>query len=363
MPTATLSSHTLRCRLAATAVDIAAGVIRGCTVAKSGVQATGKFVWLDAKGEITADEDAMKSEVPIFTDETTLTTLMAAAKVAGKRIKVREDHADEIGARAGYADAFIQAGDRVSADVHLFKSYRNRETVLETADQTPEEIGLSIDIEPTFELKDDRALMRVKVLNAVDVVDRGALTPDGLLLSARVDTARKSDAPEILTPVKMAATSPTIDELNASIAKTNEGYAALSSQVANITAALAKLTAPPATPAAAAPAPDAAMAAVNEVKTQLAAMNEKLTQMKKEKALLGFRGSSDERAKLASATVEEIEKAASEKKNYLQLVAERAESAKCKKSEAHVWVMKNHAAEYKSHLVYKGIVKDADIAA
>lgn len=342
MSTATLeASHKLRGQFFAESVDVANGIIRGATVAKSGVQATGK-IYTSPSG----------TEYPVFTDETTLTTLMAAAKDAGKRVKVREDHLDEPGARAGYSFEFKQTEDgRVIADIQLFKSYENRALMLETAIETPEEIGLSIDFLPRFEVRDGKAFLRVDELNAVDIVDEGAITPDGLFLSASVDTGRKV---EKSVPITMA--SPTPEEIMSAIGALSKTVGTLATSVSETQAALTKLTAAPAAPAAD-PKVAEALAAANEAKTQLAALQTSVVQMKKEKALLGFRGSSEERAKLASATVEEIETAAAGKKDYLALVAERAATAKCKKSEAHVWVMKNHKAEYAEHLAAKGVVK------
>lgn len=361
MSTATLeANHTLRCRLAAEAVESETGVIRGCTVAKAGVQATGKFVMLDAAGAITRDEEQCKSRLPVFTDAKTLDTLMTAAKAAGKRVKMREDHDDSVGARAGYVADFkrITSGDedRVVTDLHIFKSYRNRNVMLETAQETPEEIGLSIDFTPSFELAGDRALMRVSELHAVDIVDEGAITPDGLLLSAGVDSVQKSESDKISDsnpPEKMA--SPSLEEIMASVS-------ALAASLKECQAGIAKLSTPPATPT-----PDpAAMAAVNELKTQLAAQAETskantaaIAQMKKEKALLGFRGTEAEKIALSAAPIEDIEKLTQGKKSFLQLVDERVASAKCKRSEANLWVMKNHRAEYAEHLSAKGIFDPA----
>jgi hypothetical protein len=103
----------------------------------------------------------------------------------------------------------------------------------------------------------------------------------------------------------------------------------------------------PATPAAD-PKAEEALKAANEAKEQLAAQKQEIVQMKREKALLGFRGSSEERAKLATAAPEEIEKVASEKKDYLALVADHQTSAKCDRVAAHDYVRKNHKAEYRA---------------
>lgn len=354
MATTTLKSeNSLHCQMSAEAVDTTEGVMRGCTVAKSDVRASGKFMFLDAKGHLTWDEELAVKKYPVFTDAKTLETLMSAASAAGKRLKVREDHVDEVGARAGYADKFKLTDDgRVIADIHLFKSYRNRDVVLETSRDTPESIGLSIDFEPRYDLVEGRAMMRVSVLNAVDIVDEGAITPNGLLLNAGVDSDEKTVTPPIQPPEKMAAT---LDDIMTQLTEMKTGQAALAKTVG-------ELQAKSAASATTDPKVDEALKAANEAKTQLATVNASLAQMKKEKALLGFRGTATELAALSTSSAEDIEKLNAGKKDYLTLVAARVESTKCKRSEAHIWVMKNHQAEYATHLSAKGVVR-ANMAA
>lgn len=176
------SDERTRYQLRAEKIDVANNVIRAATVAVAGVRATGKTVMLDKSGGRTLDEKLCARRLPIFTDEKTLETLMAAAAASdGKRVKCREDHVDAVGARAGFANNFKRVGDRVVADVTLFESYANRAIVLETAERAPQQIGLSMDFEPDFEILGDRALIRVRSLSAVDIVDAGAVTPNGLL--------------------------------------------------------------------------------------------------------------------------------------------------------------------------------------
>ncbi len=180
-PVTMSAEHRSRLTLKAERVDTAGGVLHGVTVAVAGVQALGKYVFLNQAGAVTRDPKQAVKKLPIYTDEKTLSTLMSAVSDAGGRLKVREDHDDSIGARAGFADSFaLSKNGTVTADIHLFESYRNRPVVIETAEKTPDKIGLSIDFEPTFELAGDKALMRVASIEAVDVVDAGAITPNGL---------------------------------------------------------------------------------------------------------------------------------------------------------------------------------------
>jgi hypothetical protein len=362
MPTAKKTDHTLRCLLSAERVETDLGIIRGCTVAKSGVVATGKVVLLDKAGMITQDEELCAKRLPVYTDEKTLSTLMAAASAAGPRVKTREDHDDSIGARAGFADAFKLAGDRVVADIHLFASYRNRDVVLDTANATPDEIGLSIDMKPVFEIAGDKAMMRIEKLYAVDIVDEGAITPGGLLLSAGVDTEEKERATEKNSANTTTDMPPTNEEIMNALGN-------LTKTVGECMAQMSKLAAP------AAPAGDG-----DELKAQLKAVREdlgkltasaketagQLASIKKERALLGFRGTPGERAQLAaSGTAEDIEQLNAKKKDYLTLVREYAAANKCLLSAAHGAVQKTDEgrAAYRLHLSARGVTGRETMAA
>lgn len=360
---ATRFDHGLRTVLSADKVERAAGVIRGATVAKAGVEATGKIVMLDARGQVTRDETLCAKTLPVFTDGETLKTLMAAAAAGGGRFKSREDHDDAIGARAGYTTGFRLDGDRVAADVHLFASYRNREIVLEAADLTPEEIGLSIDFTPRYEIANGRALMRVVTLHGVDIVDEGAITHGGMFYSAGVDSARKGFSAELKTPNPM-----TIEELAAQVTK-------LSAAIESCSAQLTKMSSvtPPA------PAKDEELSALRKSNEKLAAdvaaTNEKLKALaddrareRRERSLMGFRGSETERAQLAASdkTAEDIAQLNAQKKTYMQLVADlRASNTKLSAADAHDAVRRTTEGQtaYALHLSSKGITPRTTMAA
>ncbi len=345
-------SHDLRLRLSAGKIDAQTGVIYGVTVGKANVQAEGKFIYLDAVGNIVRDPKLGKKKLPVFTDERFLETLMAAAQDAGGKLKARSDHSDLLQDRAGYAQLFRRTDGAVICDLMLNDSYRDRAIVLETAAKTPDQIGLSIDFVPDFEIAGDKALMRVIELVAVDIVDAGAITPGGLFLSRSVDNSSRVTA-EKSQPTTQLTMLP--EEIMAEMKKMSESYAA---GIAECKAAIAKLSAP-----VTAPAENAVLSAVNELKTQLSGVTSELTKMKREKALLGFRGTQADLVKLATGSPEDIESFSIAKKTYLQLVAERATTEKCSKPDAHVWVQKNHRDEYALHLSSKGVVKAAPVAA
>ena len=138
-----------------------------------------------------------------------------------------------------------------------------------------------------------------------------------------------------------------------------EGYAALAKQVTDCQAAIAKFSTPPAVDA------DAMKATLKEINDKLAAVTADQAKLKKERALLGFRGTPIERAQLASGTAEDIEKLNATKKSYLELVTDRAATDKCSRAEAHNRVQKTDEgrAAYQLHLDSKGVTGRTTMAA
>lgn len=174
------------CKFSADSVQETDGgdvVLKQAVVARVGVNAKGHTIMLDKDGIMTTDAAKAKQTLPMHVDAQSITSALAAAKEKG-RLRVRSDHKDELKDRAGYADNFAVSKDgNLVCDVYLFKSYADREIVTETAQKTPELIGLSMDFSFAVEVKDGLALVRIKEMNAVDIVDEGAVTPSGLFRS------------------------------------------------------------------------------------------------------------------------------------------------------------------------------------
>lgn len=364
-----------RVRLSATAIDEENGIVRGCTVAQSGVQAAGKFVLLDAEGKLTRDPLKAVRKLPVWTDDETLSTLLAAVEVADNVLKVRSDHDDALASRAGFASSFRlderEGVKRVACDLQLLKSYRDRGIFLETAKATPGLIGLSIDFEPRYDLRPDRALMRVAKVYAVDIVDEGAITRDGLFLSARVDKSAKFDKSSQTQPsTTMAAADdkkkedapkePSMSEmiaqmtaLGSAVKGCMEGLAALEKKLGG---------------AAAAPAEGDAMAAIRkEISTELAAVKEERTklaadraELAKTKAALGVKDGGASADDATAATREQLakqkEEDAKKAKPYLALVDEAMKTGDFKKrSDAHLHVQRTNREAYAAHLSGRGV--------
>lgn len=173
-------------------INPATGIIPGVTVAEIGV-ATGHFAFLDRENAVLgvggmADAPNFKGalrRLPLCMDAKSLDTVVAAGKAAN-RVKAREDHDDSVGARAGYGANFRLEEGKAVCDMTVFAAYRNRGVFMETAAETPELIGLSGDFKFNAEIKGDCAFMRVVKIEAVDIVDKGALTHAGLF-AAKVD--------------------------------------------------------------------------------------------------------------------------------------------------------------------------------
>lgn len=374
-----IPSSSLTLQLSAGEVSVDLGIIRECTVAKADVQAQGHVVFLDKAGNVTRDEKLAVKKLPVFTDAKFLETLMTAAKKAGPRVKAREDHDDSIGARAGFFESFRLTTDkRVVADMHLFAAYRNKSVVLETAEKTPEEIGLSIDYVPSFEIDGDRALMRCDKLLAVDIVDQGAITPGGLFLSAGVDTEEKKET----TDLKNDEPSPAMpDPKDDKKSPTNEEImSALGALTKTVGECVAMMNAAKAGAAAAAGGGDDSegMKAVRKEQERLAAelksQSEKLAvvtqdnvKLKRERLLMGL--PAGQREKLSAASVEDVEKAAAAgAKSYDQLVDEEVEKMKASgykgmrlRSEAGQRVRLANRDAYAESLKARGIFDPAKV--
>lgn len=340
-------------QLAAGAVDAKTGIIRGVTVAQSGVEATGKFILLDAEGNLTRDPALAKRKLQVITDAKTLETLLAAANAAGGSTKSREDHDESIGARIGFADNFKLEQGKVVCDLHVFDNYRNRDLLLETAAKTPKEIGVSIDMNPSFEIHNGRALMRIEELIAVDVVDEGAITHDGLFLNRSVDNSPKVK-PEATQPSSSMADDqkqPTLQDCMSAISALTASVSALAGTVAEMKKS---------------DAGEQLKATLSEVNTKLAAQATAIAEVKQTAAALGQKPGAAAGTGADAASETERQRLAAENaqkgKNYLALVDDEKKaraadlaSGKLKAGDIHKIVMNANPEKYREHLKATGI--------
>ena len=156
------------------AVHQASGVLEGVAVMTKDLPCAGKFILVDTAGNITKNPNQANKRLQVWTDEESLTTLLVALEAAGPKLKVRTDHSDDVADRVGYADSFGRQGASVTCDLHLFASADARNIILETAARSPELLGVSVSFIPRFEIRPDRALLRVVAVEACDIVDEAA---------------------------------------------------------------------------------------------------------------------------------------------------------------------------------------------
>lgn len=148
-------------------IDREAGVIRGVSVISTG-QARGH--------ELTVDE-------------TTLRQVVSHASRRGK-VPVKLNHGSGVDAICGHLVNFRIEGNQVRADWKLLQTHSQFATILETAQEQPETVGLSISFtEPEGK---SGGVARVKELIGVDFVADPAANPTGLFSSRRSEVVSLS---------------------------------------------------------------------------------------------------------------------------------------------------------------------------
>lgn len=335
----------LRQRLIAGSVDAAAGIIRGAVVAKPNTEAVGHFAYKHADGSIDTNPKNSIGKLQIKTDPQFIDELVASTRVAGGKLKVRIDHDDSIQSRVGYASNFRTEDGSIKCDLQVYKNSAHGPLVLETAVEDSANIGLSVEFEPSFEEKDGFAIFRAGKIFAVDIVDQGAITPDGLFLSAGVDSEEEvinAESPHSPISKNNVMPDPIKDPTPAELAAQ---FATLSASVAALAKRLDAMPAPTA-------APDAKKEEPNQDEA-LAAKLEKIVDAKvslalqKRESSLGLRGGDS----LANADAGDGKKESKDEKPkaYLELVKEEQTTAKLSEAAAHRAVMKKHPAAYKAY--------------
>lgn len=374
---------------AASSIDPTSGRLLGVTVAEIGV-ATGHFCFVDRDNKILGvggyDEapQATARRLPICADEKTILSIVACS-APNKRVKTREDHDDSITARAGYADNFRSEEGKAVCDLSILDAYRNRALFLETATKTPELIGLSGDFKFNAEIIGENAFMRVGRIDAVDIVDKGALTHAGLFRALPVDTKNNEVAEhQIRTMAKTAVPDSEIPDVDAfktmcdAYAAHIKGSSDLAAKVHAAMAAILPVNVP--TPAGA-PAPDggkpgnpnasvpdaganfaALEAKVGELTLKLSALEEsskaavkaEFVELSKQFAALGIKPGATPAA--GAAATPDLNKPAAPVE-FLALSAHIAKERSISLTQAHRAVMKEKPEVHAAYLLNLGITK------
>ncbi len=376
-------------------VDAANGILRGVTVAEVG-NATGHYAFVDKAGRVLGvggSDDAAQfkgaaKQLPLAMDEESLKTVVAAAT---KRVKTREDHNDAIEARAGYAENFRLQDGKVVCDQTIFKAYGNRDVFFETANRTPELIGLSGDFKFNAEVVGDKAMMRVTRVDAVDIVDQGALTHAGLFsvkTAATVDSGGNATDPLTLMAKANAEDMPdfkAFKTLCESVAAYRAKNAEAAAQIDECMALINPVPVKPATEILPAAAATTAMTAsekqtlVSELTTSLSATfaaklteaitaakdeggkaaKEQLVEFKKQMSALGIKVAELPAVQPDAAAAATAAAAANAPKDFLSLRAAVAKEKNIKLSAAASEVIRDHPEVYREYQVKLGIIKAA----
>jgi len=150
-----------------TRVDHEAGVIRGVSV-------------------ITGNLTAIGHELDV--DDTTLTQIQFEGQRMQK-VPVKINHGSGVDAVCGHLINFRREGNKVLADWKLLKSHPQFSQILETAEEQPETVGLSVSFKGPENpvVVDGRNMARCETLLSTDYVIHPAANPTGLFQQKPVD--------------------------------------------------------------------------------------------------------------------------------------------------------------------------------
>jgi hypothetical protein len=144
-------------------IDRNEAVVRGVSVVRLG----------EAKGhDFALDHESLKQ-------------IFAVLQAKPEGVKVRVDHPPEgsnasVWSNIGFLKNFALEGDRIRADLYLFKSDPRTPKFLEMANMTPGNFGLSIHFQGDVEEIDGKKYLRCKDVFGCDLVDNPAANPSGL---------------------------------------------------------------------------------------------------------------------------------------------------------------------------------------
>lgn len=158
-------------------VDKDGGVIRGVSV-------------------ITGNLTAIGHDLDV--DDTTLEQVELQGRER-KKVPVKVNHGSGVDAVCGHLINFRREGNKVLADWKLLKSHPNFDTILETAEEQPETVGLSVSFKgpDTPVIEGGKSKARCEKLLSTDYVIHPAANPTGLFQQKHpVDNQNKSKMAE-----------------------------------------------------------------------------------------------------------------------------------------------------------------------
>lgn len=169
-------------------------------------------------------EGPAKGHGNLHIDKKTLDQVLAVALSHSGGIKVKLNHSKEarVENSCGVLKNFRLDGNKVRADLHLFKSDANFSKILELAQTISEDFGLSVVFAGVHEKNSSSLLARCTEIYSTDLVDRPAANPDGLFSADKNMKQELLEAfkdPEVVAALKTLATpeAPKAEELAKSL--------------------------------------------------------------------------------------------------------------------------------------------------
>jgi len=156
-----------------TKVDSSAGVIHGVSVISTG----------GAKGH------------GLMIDQSTLDQVMACSSKYSGGLKVKLNHGSGVESICGMLRDFKMADGKLIADLHLIKTHKDYDFLLELSREIPDTFGLSISFSGVDEVKSDGLIYaRCAEIYSADIVSEPAANPTGLF-EAKIDNKESNMEP------------------------------------------------------------------------------------------------------------------------------------------------------------------------
>ena len=128
--------------------------------------------------------EAQGKNAGTWIDDKTLSQICSVAKTYTDGVKVKlsesKEHDGSVGQVCGALKNFTISGNRVRADLHLLKSDKSYDKILEMSSTMPSEFGLSVVIPKEIEKVNGKECLRCSEIYSIDLVEAPAANPTGL---------------------------------------------------------------------------------------------------------------------------------------------------------------------------------------
>jgi hypothetical protein len=216
-----MARHAFAAKFNAGQIDVAAGIIRGVSLATIG----------PARGH------------GVHCDATTLEQLKSCAQQYQGGLKVKMTHRGDAGDIAGYLSHLRVEGEHLRGDLHLLETYEKRAYILELAQKIPDTFGLSVAFSGPTEEIGGRLLARCTEIYSCDLVAEPAANPNGLFsaVDASADGNSTMTADEI-KPIVEAAVATALTEFSGRVKAVEDVLKAIPTATSELTAIKTQVT-------------------------------------------------------------------------------------------------------------------------